>query len=87
MTNHTEVRTDIPTEVNGREVLAFTDKYPAGNGSRRMGIGICKWDSHDPFVVWNLIQDEEGEWFAEAGNYCRTLPDATRHYVRRGGVA
>lgn len=80
-----ETKTDTPTNVNGRDVLAFTDLHPAGNGSRRYGIGICRWNDHDPYVVWTLIQDEEGEWFAESGDYCRTIAEATAAYTRRGG--
>ena len=81
----TTQRTDTPDTIQGRNVIAYTDRYPAGEGSRRMGIAICEWSDHDPFVVHNLIQDEEGDWFAEHGNYCRSIIEAVEHYTRRGG--
>lgn len=83
----TEQRTDQPAILdNGAVVLEYTEKEQAGNGWRRNGVGIChRNNERDPFVVWNLIQDEDGGWFAESGDYCQTLIYAVDRYRDRGG--
>ena len=70
----TEIRTDDPTSTtlrsNGWQVLAYTEQYQAGPGWRRSGIAILnRGGGYQPFTTHRLIQDEQGEWFAEAGTY------------------
>lgn len=80
-------RTDDPAGVtlgNGATVLEYTQQYEAAPGWRRNGIALCqRQDSHDPYVTWRLIQDEEGTWFAEGGTYHRNISEAVETYRER----
>ena len=37
-----------------------------------------------PYVVWNVVARPEG-WYAESGDYCKTLDEALEVYRSRGG--
>jgi hypothetical protein len=70
----------------GATIVEYTHKDGPGPGWRRNGIGVCyRGGAYEPWVVWSIIQDEDGVWFAEHGDYFSTLSEATEQYKRRGG--
>lgn len=84
----TTQRTDDPTGItldNGATVLTYGQEFEAAPGWRRSGIALCYWASntYTPYVTWRLIQDEQGEWFAEAGVYHRAITTAADCYRER----
>lgn len=69
---------------NGATVVAYTEQHPGGNGYRRHGIALCAYKHGiGDWVTWRVIKDENGDWFAESGNYHMNVIDATADYRER----
>ena len=75
-----------PTQVSRRTVIAYTQLDPGGQMTRRHGVGICYAPEElHPYVVWTLVRLDDGEWFAESGDYFTDIAGAVAQYKRRGG--
>lgn len=79
--------TDPTVLKNGAVISAYSEQHPGGNGCRRYGIALCAY-AHGigDWVTWRVIQNEDGEWFAESGNYHSNLADAVDDYRERIGA-
>jgi hypothetical protein len=78
-----------PPEVlnNGATIVAYTEQHPGGSGLRRHGIALCAYEHNiGDWVTWRVIQREDGEWFAESGNYLRNANEAIADYRERLGI-
>jgi hypothetical protein len=73
-------------EPTARTVIAYTKR-----GERIVGETYASWiticaeeEAFHPYVVWTVVARPEG-WYAEQGDYCKTLDEALEAYKKRGG--
>ena len=71
---------------SGATVIEYTHHDDASEGWRRNGIALVHRGGHEPFVVWRLIRDEDGRWYAESGDYYSNIADAAARYAVRAGA-
>lgn len=72
----------------GRTVISYTHQHSGGQGMYPHGVCIAyKGEGHHPYVVWTAIYDDNRQvWFAEDGDYCVNITEATERYNARGGL-
>ena len=77
----------LPNALNG-EILEFHQRNAEGNGFLASWFVLCFLpnDTYTPYVVWTLINRPEG-WYAESGDYYRTLDEAQQGYNERAGLS
>ncbi len=76
----------IGDTVAERTVIAYTKR-----NERIVGDVYASWvavcvdeTAFHPYVVWTVVARPEG-WYAEQGDYCKTLDEALGAYKKRGG--
>lgn len=77
----------LPNALDG-EVLEFHQRNAEGNGFLASWFVLCSLpnDTYTPYVVWSLIKRPEG-WYAESGDYYRTIDEAQQGYNKRAGLS